>query len=429
MKKLIAGKILHFPTKTDTPSKDYCFLPRGGLLLDGDKILAIGDFDELRQAYPEAALYDYSDQYILPGFIDSHIHMPQTEMIASYGEQLLDWLNKYTFPTERQFEDQEYAEKISAFFLKQLWQNGTTSALAYATVHPTSVNALFSAAQQHNMAIWTGKVCMDRHCPDWLQDTPEKALSESAELIDAWHGNGRNRYIITPRFAPTSTPEQLSAISELQQQYPTTYLQTHLSENKDEVEWVKSLFPEAKNYLDVYDQYGLVHERAFYGHCIYLDDDSWETMAERNAKVSFCPRSNTFLGSGLYSLDKANHYGVTTTLATDVAGGDSFNMLRTLGEAYKVTQLQNQTLDALSGLYMMTQGTAVALGVENEIGNLNKDSVADFVVIEPHFNELSELRIKDINNPEDVIFALSMLADERATVATWIAGEPVYQQS
>ncbi|XOV77957.1 MAG: guanine deaminase [Aestuariibacter sp.] len=428
MQKLIKGKILHFARATATPENDYTFIADGALLVESGKIAAIGTAPELQQQFPNALQVDYSEHYILPGFIDSHIHMPQTEMIASYGEQLLDWLNKYTFPTERQFENAEYADRISRFFLKQLWQNGTTSAMAYATVHPTSVNALFNAASEHDMAIWTGKVCMDRHSPEWLQDTAQTAYSESAELIEKWHHQGRNRYVITPRFAPTSTPEQLAAIGKLQKEYPDTYLQTHLSENTDEVEWVKSLFPEAKNYLDVYDQYGLVHDRAFFGHCIYLDDDSWQTLADRKAKVSFCPRSNTFLGSGLYPLHKAKQYGVVSTLATDVAGGDSFNMLRTLGEAYKVCQLQGETLDAMSGLYMMTMGSAIALGADKEIGNLSPQSAADFVVLDPHFSDLSQLRITDTNAPEDVIFALSMLADERTTVATWIAGNPVFEQ-
>lgn len=424
--KLIKGHILHFPVTTDSPQTDYQAFPEGALVIEKGKIKALGNAQEIAKLYPEASVTDYGKKLIVPGLIDTHLHFPQTEMIASFGEQLIDWLNKYTFPTERKFENPEYSQRIAEFFLKQLWMNGTTSAAVYATVHKNSADALFSAAHQNNMQLLTGKVCMDRHCPDYLQDTPTSAQQDSADLIAKWHNTGRQKYAITPRFAPTSTDKQMTMLGELMGNYSDVYLQTHLNENRNEIAWVKELYPESKHYLDVYDSFGMVTERSIFGHCIHMLDDEWRLMADRGAIVSWCPRSNNFLGSGLYNLDLANDKGIKTTLATDVGGGDSFSMLRTLGEAYKVSQLQNITLGSLSGLYLMTQGTAEILGLP-EIGNLNTGTYADFVVLDPHFNELSALRLADSDDPSDILFALSMLADERTTSATWIAGEIVWK--
>ncbi|MCC2604346.1 guanine deaminase [Planctobacterium marinum] len=424
--KLITGHIVHFPNSTESPQQDVVEIKQGALAIDGEKILTTDTAAQLTQRYPDAEVIDYGNKLVVPGFIDTHLHFPQTEMIASFGEQLIDWLNKYTFPTERQFEDPAYSRKIADFFLNQLWRNGTTTAAVWATVHKNSAEQLFSAAYERNMQILTGKVCMDRHCPDYLQDTPESAQQDSADLIATWHNKGRLKYAITPRFAPTSTEKQMAMMGELMSSYKDVYLQTHLSENQQEIAWVKELYPNSKHYLDVYDSYQMVTERSLFGHCIHLEDDEWRLMSEKGAIVSFCPTSNLFLGSGLYNLNKAKAFNVKTTLATDVGGGDSFSMLRTLGEAYKVFQLQNITMDSLSGLYMMTRGAADALKLP-DIGDFNAGTFADFTVLDPHFNELSSLRLQDSDDAEDILFALSMLADERATVATWIAGNPVWQ--
>lgn len=424
--KLIKGHILHFPKTTLDPESEFEEFKLGAMVVQEGKILAVGNAAELLPQYPNAEVTDYGSKLIVPGFIDTHLHFPQTEMIASFGEQLIDWLNKYTFPTERQFEDPEYSRRIADFFLKQLWMNGTTTAAVYATVHKNSAEQLFSAAYEKNMQILTGKVCMDRHCPDYLQDTAESAQQESADLISSWHNKGRLKYAITPRFAPTSTERQLTLLGELMGSYNDVYLQTHVDENRAEIEWVKELFPSSKNYLDVYDQYGMVTERSIYGHCIHMLDDEWRCIADNGSIVAFCPRSNLFLGSGLYDLNKAKEFGVKTTLATDVGGGDSFSMLRTFGEGYKVFQLQNITIGSLSGLYMMTRGAADALQLP-DIGDFNSGTYADFTVLEPHFNELSSLRLGNSTDASDILFALSMLADERAISATWIAGEPAYE--
>ncbi len=425
---LYRADILHFSRSTHTPKKDVCFFRDGALVVREKKIVDIGSFKELLENHPEATLVDYSGKLIIPGLIDSHLHFPQTEMIAKYGSQLLDWLENYTFPTEQKFSNPEYSRDIAQKFLSQLINNGTTTAFVYPSVHKASVDALFTCASDMEMAMVTGKVCMDRHCPDYLQDTPTTAQKDSQVLIDKWHENGRNRYALTPRFAPTSSEAQLAALGELAQQYPSVFIQTHLSENHGEIEWVKQLFPNHESYLDVYDNFHMVHSKSLFGHCLHLHEHEWERLRETGATAVFCPTSNLFLGSGLFCIDKANQYGVNIALATDVGAGTSFNMLKTFGEAYKIGQLQNTKISVLEGLYMMTQGPATYYGLENDIGNLNPGSYADFVVLNPHFDELSKLRCPksiSIDSAEDILFALSFIGDDRAVQATYIAGTNV----
>ena len=421
------ASLLHFSTASRTPKSDFCYIEDGLLVTRDAKIEFIGEYKSNINQYLEAELRDYSGKLLLPGLIDSHMHFPQTEMLASFGEQLLDWLTDYTFPVENKFADPAYASAIAPLFLRQLFRHGTTSAMVYSSVHKGATDALFSAAKQHNMLLMAGKVCMDRNSPDYLQDTPESAQRDSAELIARWHGQQRLRYVLTPRFAPTSSDAQLAALGELAQQYPEVFIQTHLSENLNEIAWVKSLFPGRKNYLDVYDHYGLVRKGAVFGHGIHLEQDEWQCLADTGASIAFCPTSNLFLGSGLFDLAQAEQQKIPVLLATDVGGGTSFSMFRTLGEAYKVCQLRGNQLDPLHGLYLMTQGAAVGLGLEAHIGNLNPGTDADFVVLDPQFDELTALRFKHHRQPHDLIFGLSMLGDDRATVATYIAGQAVYQ--
>lgn len=421
------AQILHFPVASGSPKSDYVFFTDGLLVTRNDEIEFIGDYKTNINQYDNLDVLDYSGKLLLPGFIDSHMHFPQTEMLASFGEQLLDWLTDYTFPVENKFADTAYASAIADVFLRQLYRHGTTSAMVYSSVHKGATDALFQAAQQHNMLLMAGKVCMDRNCPPFLQDTAQSAQQDSADLINSWHGKGRSHYVITPRFAPTSTEAQLAALGELAQQYPSVFIQTHLSENHNEIAWVKSLYPERKHYLDVYDHYGLVRKGAIFGHGIHLEPDEWQCLAEKGASIAFCPTSNLFLGSGLFDLATAEQHNIPVMLATDVGGGTSFSMLRTLGEAYKVCQLRGNQLDPMHGLYLMTQGAALGLGLEQHIGNLNPGTDADFVILDPLFDELSALRFKHHHTPQDLIFALSMLGDDRATVATYIAGKPVYQ--
>lgn len=420
------ASLLHFPQQCLSPKDQYEYIEDGILVTRNGQIEFIGDYKTHINQYDEINVQDLSGKLITPGFIDSHLHFPQTEMLASFGEQLLDWLRDYTFPVEGKFADPEYAAHIAKIFLRQLHRHGTTTGMVYSSVHKQAADALFSQAKQHNMLLIAGKVCMDRHAPDYLLDTPQSAQQDSAALIDAWHNNGRLKYAITPRFAPTSTEAQLAALGELAQQYPDVYIQTHLSENHNEIAWVKELFPQRKHYLDVYDHYGLVRKGAVFGHGIHLEQDEWERLNHTQASIAFCPTSNLFLGSGLFDLAKAQQQDVPVMLATDVGGGTSFSMLKTLGEAYKICQLKGNQLDPMHGLYLMTQGAAIGLGLEDQIGNLNPGTDADFVVLDPHFDELTALRFKEHHSPQDIIFGLSMLADDRAINATYIAGKAVY---
>lgn len=424
--QLIRGAIHHFPVATSQYQADLQSFADGALVIDNGKIADIGDFSKLSAQYTNAEIIDYRGNIIIPGLIDTHLHFPQTEIIASYGEQLLSWLDNFTFPTERRFEDEDLAARMAEVFLTECLKNGTTTGLVYSSVHKVSVEALFNAASARNMLTVAGKVCMDRHCPEWLQDTPESAQRDSADLIDQWHGKGRNYYALTPRFAPTSTREQMAALGELAQQYNDVFIQTHLSENHDEIAWVKNLYPECEDYLAVYEKYHMLRPRAVYGHCIHLSDSEWRRMADSGAVAAFCPTSNLFLGSGLFDMAKADAFGVPVTLASDVGGGTSFNLLKTLGEAYKICQLRHYNLSSLQGFYMLTQGAAVSLGLSDKIGNLNPGSDADFVVINPRFDPLTQLRIGTDSNCEDTLFALTMLGDDRATVATYVAGQPQY---
>lgn len=423
----IRASILHFPSTTECPERDFEYFQDGLLVLQGQTILAVGEYSQLIEHYPDISVKDEQGKLLLPGLIDSHLHFPQTDIVASYGKQLLDWLNNYTFPTERKFENAHYAHEVARFFFSQLLSHGTTTAAIYSTVHKGATDALFQVAEQTNMLTIAGKVCMDRNCPDWLQDTPESAQKDSAELIEKWHKKGRLFYGITPRFAPTSTDKQLAMLGELAASYPDTFIQTHLSENKEEIAWVKRLFPNHAHYLDVYYQYGLVRERAIFGHGVHLEPDEWACLKDNQATIAFCPTSNLFLGSGLFDLEQAMDKQVNVALATDIGGGTSFSMLRTMGEAYKIAQLSGHSMSALRGLYLMTQGAASALNLP-QIGNLNIGTDADFVLFDPHSSPLLARRLANCSQPESQLFALSMLAETKAVYQTWVAGCCVYNQ-
>jgi len=424
----IRASFLHFlndPAKVDNIEDAYQYIADGILVTENGKVSSLTTFtQESADLYPQ--LEDKRGQLIMPGFIDTHIHYPQTEMIAAYGEQLLEWLETYTFPTEKQFSDKAYAKKISQFFVNELLKNGTTSALVFGTVHPESVDALFEEADKIDMRMIAGKVMMDRNAPDYLLDTAQSSYDQSKTLIDKWHNKGRLQYAITPRFAPTSTPEQLAMAGKLKAEYPDVYVQTHLSENKDEIEWVKSLFPERAGYLDVYDHYGLVGDKCVFAHCIHLTEQEWQTMAESDSVIAFCPTSNLFLGSGLFNLEKADDIKVRVGLATDVGGGTSFSQLQSLSEAYKIMQLQGQTLSVFKGLYMATLGSAESLSMADKVGNLTVGKEADFIVVDWAATDLQALRLENSTNLQDKLFALMMLGDERNIQSTYVAGKLVY---
>lgn len=403
------------------------YVEDGLVIIHEGKIQWFGPWQEGQsRLLTNAELQHYPDQLIVPGFIDTHIHFPQTEMVGAYGEQLLEWLNTYTFPTEIQFQDASYSEKIAEFFVQELLKNGTTTALVFCTVHPESVDALFNAATTRNMRLIAGKVLMDRHAPEALTDTAETAYIDSKALIEKWHGQGRNLYAITPRFAPTSTPEQLQKAGQLKAEYPDVYVHTHLSENKNEIAWVKELFPEREGYLDVYHHYGLTGSKSVFAHCVHLEDEEWDCMHQTDSAIAFCPTSNLFLGSGLFPLKKTWDKGVKVGLGTDIGAGTSFNQLQTLNEAYKVQQLQGEKLSALEALYHATLGGAKALSLDDRLGNFNIGKEADFVVLNLNATALQQLRQSKAKNIEDAFFALTMLGDDRNIAATYVYGAAVY---
>ncbi|MBR7784143.1 guanine deaminase [Undibacterium luofuense] len=417
------GSILYFTGDPQCDDQAVVWHEDGLLLLNGETIVASGAYASLRDKLPEhISLTDYSGKLIMPGFVDTHVHYPQTDIIASPAEGLLPWLETYTFPAESQFGDHEYAQEVAAFFLDELLKNGTTTAMVYSTVHKESADAFFGISHQRNLRMVTGKVLMDRNCPDYLQDTAESGARDSEDLIRKWHGRGRQLYALTPRFAPCSTNEQLGLTGELARQYPDTFIQTHVAENKDECAWARSLFPSARSYLDIYDQFGLMRERAMYAHCIWLDETDTRRMAETGSAISVCPTSNLFLGSGLFDFSSAEQHQVRLSIATDVGGGTSFSMLQTMNEMHKVARMGGYHLNALRMFYYATLGGAKAMQLEHQIGTLQAGTEADFIVLNPKATQLLSRRTENADSLEEMLFAIAMLGDDRTIEATYAAG-------
>jgi len=408
--------------------QSYQYFEDGILLIENGKVAQVGAASDLLPKLAGIDVQHYPDALITPGFIDTHIHYPQTGMIASYGEQLLDWLNTYTFPTEKQFEDKSHAAEVADIFLKELLRNGTTTALVFGSVHPQSVDAFFEAAQKLDLRMIAGKVLMDRNAPDYLTDTADSGYAESKALIERWHGKGRLHYAVTPRFAPTSTPQQLDLAGKLFGEYPDLYMHTHISENKAEVAWVKELFPARKGYLDVYDHHKLIGPRAVFAHGVHLCDEECARLAETGSAVAFCPTSNLFLGSGLFDLNKLEQHGVRVGLGTDVGAGTSFSQLQSLNEAYKVMQLQGKKLDPFKSLYLATLGGAHALYLDDKLGNFLPGKDADFLVLDYNATPLMSYRMQQARSLDEKLFALTMLGDDRAVKETFAAGVSVHQR-
>ncbi|PXW26666.1 guanine deaminase [Paraburkholderia caballeronis] len=399
----------------------------GVVIVEDGRVSAAGAWSALAaQLRADATVHDRRGKLIVPGFIDTHIHFPQTDMIASPAPGLLPWLETYTFPTERRFEDRAHAEDVARFFVDELLACGTTTALVYCTVHPQSADALFAASHARNVRMVAGKVLMDRHCPEFLRDTAQSAYDDSAALIGRWHNRGRQLYALTPRFAPTSTEAQLEACGALARKHPDVFIQSHVAENADEVKWVADLFPGHRSYLDVYDHYGLLRRRAVYGHCIWLDDHDRRRMAQTGALAAHCPTSNLFLGSGLFDFDKATASGMPVSLATDVGGGTSFSMLQTMNEAHKVARMGGHHLSATRMFWLATAGAAAALDLADRIGTLAPASEADFVVLDPAATPLLARRTAHVESLEDLLFAFALLGDDRAVYETYAAGERVH---
>ena len=410
------------------------YLEDGLLVLENGKIKDFGPYEQLQEKYAAIDAIAYPDKLIMPGFIDTHIHYPQTAMVAAYGEQLLEWLSKYTFPTEAKFKDKNYAEEIAIVFLDELLKNGTTTALVFAAVFPESVDAFFEEAERRNLRMIAGKVMMNRNAPDFLLDTAQSSYDETKALIEKWHQKGRLLYAVTPRFAITSTDEQLDLAGKLLSEFPDVYLHTHLSENVNEVQFVAELFPNSKGYLDVYDQAGLVKEKSIFAHGVQLTDQEFQRLSETKSAISFCPTSNLFLGSGLFKLHKAksSENPVKVGLGTDVGAGTSFSLLQTANEAYKVVQLQGQKLSSFQALFLATLGGARALSLEDKLGNFDIGKEADFIVLDPKATPAMALRnsdfpVKTLEDIADKAFAIMIMGDDRTIEATYIMGEIAYQ--
>lgn len=396
------------------------------------KIAHAGPADEILHTLPAGtAIENYgSDSLITAGFVDTHVHFPQTPMIASPGGQLLDWLERYTFPTELKFADLEFARDAARIFLQECLRNGVTTSCVYCTVHPHSVDALFEEAERIGLRIAAGKVLMDRSAPEALRDTAQTGYDQSAELISKWHGRGRLLYAVTPRFAGSSTPEQLDAAGALWREHPGTLMQTHISENKREVAWMKELFPERRNYLDIYDHHGLVGPRAVFGHGIWLEESELQRMHDGGSAISHCPTSNLFLGSGAFNIARAldRRRPVRVGIGTDIGAGTSFSLLATMGEGYKAALQHQQTLSAGHALYLATRGGAQAMYLDDRIGSLAPGMEADIAVLDLKSTPLIAYRMEQARDLAEMLFIQMTLGDDRAIQATYVAGRLAYQR-
>lgn len=422
-KTLLTGRVLQFHADPFLSQPAMAAEVDEAILLIGGRIGEIGDATTLAAAHPDAMRIDYGDKIISAGFIDSHNHYPQTGIIASWGKRLIDWLNTYTFPEEMRFGDAAYAVEVSTRYLDLLIANGITSAAAFCTIHPQSVDALFSAADVRGMRLTAGKVMMDRNAPDGLKDTAQSGYDQSKALIDRWAGRGRLSYAITPRFAPTSTPEQLAAAGALWAERPDSAMQTHLSEQHEEIAWMKDLFPDDPDYLAVYQRYGLCGPGAIMGHSIHLTDREVSALRDTGAAVAHCPTSNAFIGSGMCDVTGLRAAGVPVGLATDVGGGSSFSMLATMRSAYEIGQLRGDALHPAQLWWLATAGSAAAMRVGDKIGGLAPGMEADFVILDPEATPVLAQRTQRAEDIWDILFALIILGDDRAIHQTWVNGK------
>jgi len=411
------------PASCANPSDSYAYFDDGLLLIDEGKVVAAGEAESLLSHYPGLEVESLPHHLLLPGFVDTHVHYPQVDVIGSYGEQLMEWLQNYTFPNEQRFSDKAFAREAAEFFLDQLLGAGTTTALVFATVHPASVDAFFEACEARHLRMISGKVLMDQHAPEGLTDTPESAYRDSRALIERWHGKDRLLYAITPRFAATSSSAQLDQAGKLLAEFPGVYVHTHLSENHNEIAFVAEQHPECRDYLDVYHQHGLTGPRSVFAHSIHLDEAQWQCLQDTHSCVAHCPTSNLFLGSGLFALDQAQQHQVRVGLGTDIGGGTSFSMLKTLDEAYKVQRLRGSTLSPLQGFYLATLGGARCLSLEPHIGNFEPGKEADFIALNLNATPLLKQRTERCQNIEELLFVLNVCGDERSVERVWIMGQ------
>lgn len=427
---LLRGRLLSFhrapESLTDTAS--YLYEEDGGLLVQDGGIAKMGSYSQVKAAAPEGVEeVDHRPHLILPGLIDTHVHFPQMQVIASYAANLLEWLNTYTFPEECRFVESAHAARIATHFYDEFLRQGTTTAVAYCSVHKASADAFFSEATKRNMLMVGGKVMMDRHAPQGLLDTPQLGYDETRAVIEEWHGKGRNHVAITPRFAITSTPEQMSAAQALAKEFPDLHIQTHLSENHDEIRFTCELYPDATDYTDIYARYGLLGKKTLLGHAIHLSEREADVLSETGSVAVHCPTSNLFLGSGLFPLKaiRRREKPVRVGVATDIGGGSSYSMFKTMDEAYKIQQLLGERLNPLESFHLMTRGNAEALSLVDRIGTLDEGTDADLVVLNASATPAMRLRMETVNTLPEELFLLQILGDDRSVVETYVAGKPM----
>lgn len=408
----------------------YRWLDDAHLVIGDDgRIASVGSWDALPPQYREVAVSALPEGSILsPGFIDTHLHAPQLEMIGSYGGHLLEWLNRYTFPTERKFEDPAHARRIATAFFDELLRNGTLGALIFSTIHAEATDIFFTEAERRGFRGIIGKTMMDRNAPEYLLETPEDSFERSRELIRKWHGRGLLRYAITPRFAPTSTPELLELAGALKKEFNDCYVHSHISENLNEVAWVHELFPAAE-YADVYDDYGLLDERTVLAHGVWLSEEELDLLSRRGTRISHCPNSNLFLGSGLFRLHHTLESGIIVGLGSDIGAGTTPSLFTGMADAYKVQQVQGISLSPFHLWYLATLGGARALSVDGECGSLETGKSADFVVLDVKATPLLRIRAGQASDVQDLLAGLIFMGDERAVSQAWIAGRKVSERS
>lgn len=427
---LLRGRLLSFHRRPESleDRASYLYEEDGSLLIEDGVIAAIGDYQTVKTDAPDDAQeIDHRPHLILPGFIDTHVHFPQMQVIGSYAANLLEWLNTYTFPEECKFVEKAHAERIATHLFDELIRHGTTTAAAYCSVHKVSADAFFAESLKRGTLMIGGKVMMDRNAPQGLLDTPEMGYDETRAVIAEWHGKGRNHVAITPRFAITSTPAQMEAAATLAREFPDLHIQTHLSENLEEIRYTCSLYPEAEDYTDIYARYGLMREKALFGHCIHLSDREADAMSEAGAVAVHCPTSNLFLGSGLMPLKKliSRDKPVTVSVATDIGGGSSYSMLRTMDEAYKIQQLLGERLNPLESYWLMTRGNAEAVKLADQIGSLDTGTDADLVVLNARATPAMALKMEVVSSLAEELFLMQTLGDDRVIAETYVAGKPM----
>ncbi|MBP9743092.1 MAG: guanine deaminase [Burkholderiales bacterium] len=439
MSTLYRGKIFTFTNKANLQNLQgtipnalfvdddkFKFIRDGGIIVDNGKITAVGEYEELKsEITDQVKIVDYSSKLITPGFIDSHMHATQTSGVGAYGEKLLAWLDNYIFPSEVAFNSEQSGRREYEILLKELFKNGTTSICAYLPTSYDGADLLFEITDKFKMRAVMGNTIMTHGNPQLITD-PQTSMKISEKLYNKWHNTNRISYALTPRFALSCTEETLGLCKEFIQSHSDAYAQTHVCENVNEIADTLLQFPWAKDYLSVYEKYGLVHEKAIYGHCIHLSDSEWQRMVEKKAIFANCPTSNNYLGSGLFKYHKAIEMNAKLTFASDWAAGNSLSMFRVMDDAYKVSMLNSFKLETLTRWFSATLGTAQALGLDKYIGSLEVGKEADFIVLDPQRNPLLNYRLESIFNLLDYLFSYTTMGDDRVVAATYIYGNKVH---